>query len=155
MRQNRDIARVNSTQSQRIRNLENEISRMLAENLRLREVIIRQQNELENSKSQRIVDHASAVKSQLEAKLLEIGALISGLGDEAPQQKKQSPKVGKVAKTSLSKSPAQRNGNNICNLNEAVAAQEGRLPPIPENKTYPRRTLEFVNHQYENTRIHY
>ncbi|RDW62797.1 hypothetical protein BP5796_11099 [Coleophoma crateriformis] len=143
MRQNRDIARVNSTQSQRIRNLENEVSRMLADNLRLREQIIRQQNELENNRSQRIVDHAGAIKSQLEAKLLEIGALITGLGDEAPQQKKPSPKAGPTSRKSLSKSPDQKNWKNLCSLSDAVAGHEGRLPPIPENKTYPRRTLEL------------
>ncbi|RDW82138.1 hypothetical protein BP6252_03250 [Coleophoma cylindrospora] len=143
MRQNRDIARVNSTQSQRIRNLENEVSRMLADNLRLREQIIRQQNELENNKSQRIVDHASAIKSQLEAKLLEIGALITGLGDEAPQQKKPSPKAAPTSRKSLSKSPDQKSWKNLCSLSDAVAGHEGRLPPIPENKTYPRRTLEL------------
>ena len=40
IRQNREIARVNSTQSLRIRNLEAEISRLLAENIALREQAI-------------------------------------------------------------------------------------------------------------------
>ena len=142
MRQNRDIARANSTQSLRIRNLENETSRLLAENLGLREQIIRLQNELENGQAQRMADHTSAVKSQLETKLLEIGALLSSLGDEPT--KKKSPQPGKITRANLSKSPDQKNWKNMCSLSEAVGGQEGRLPPILENKTYPRRTLEFV-----------
>ncbi|KAG0652889.1 Shugoshin [Hyphodiscus hymeniophilus] len=140
MRQNRDIARANSTQSLRIRNLENETSRLLAENLGLREQILQLQNELENGKAQRIADHTCAIKSQLEAKLLEIGTLITGLGD-GPVAKKSSRREGKI--TSPTKSPGQRNWKNMCTLSEAVEGQEGRLPPILENKSYPRRTLEL------------
>ncbi|KAE9375295.1 hypothetical protein N431DRAFT_369559 [Stipitochalara longipes BDJ] len=138
MRQNRDIARANSTQSLRIRNLENETSRLLAENLGLREQILRLQTELENRKAKRIADHTGVIKSQLEAKLLEISALISGLGDESARKKK-SPRGGKITRASPSTSPDQKNWKNMCTLNEAV---EGRLPPILENKLFPRRTLE-------------
>jgi len=140
MRQNRDIARANSTQSLRIRNLENETSRLLAENLGLREHILQLQGELENGRAQRVADHAGFIKSQLEEKLLEIGALITGLGD-ASVKKKRSPKVGTLVRNSLT-SPDQKNWKNRLSLSEAVAGQEGRLPAIPENKTYPRRTLE-------------
>ncbi|KAH7350971.1 hypothetical protein BKA65DRAFT_396711 [Rhexocercosporidium sp. MPI-PUGE-AT-0058] len=140
MRQNRDIARANSTQSLRIRNLENETSRLLAENLGLRGQILQLQGELENGRSQRIAQHTGVVKSQLEAKLLELGALLSGLGEvPSPQRRRQS---GKVARPSPATSPDQKNWKNICSLSEAVAGQEGRLPPILENKSYPRKTLE-------------
>jgi hypothetical protein len=143
VRQNRDIARANSAQSLRIRNLENETSRLLAENLGLREQILHLQNELENGKAQKIADGTGVIKLQLEAKLLEIGALITGLGDgSAP--KRRSPREGKITKASPSRSPDQRNWKNLCTLSEAVAGQEGRLPAILENKSYPRRTLELV-----------
>jgi len=138
MRQNRDIARANSTQSLRIRNLENETSRLLAENLGLREQILRLQNEVENGKAQRVADLTGLLKSQLEAKLLELGALVAGLGDESAPKKK-SPRAGKLMRASPSTSPDQRNWKNMLNLSEAV---EGRLPPILENKLFPRRTLE-------------
>lgn len=141
MRQNRDIARANSTQSLRIRNLENETSRLLADNLGLREQIIKLQREIDEGKAQRIADHAIDIRSQLEAKLLELGSLISGLGSDAP--KVQFPKAGKSTRASLSKSPDQRNWKNMCTLSEAVHNQDGRLPAILENKTYPRRTLEY------------
>jgi hypothetical protein len=145
MRQNRDIARANSTQSLRIRNLENETSRLLAENLGLREQILRLQTELQNGRAQRVADHTSIVKSQLETKLLEISALVKGLGDESASKK--SPQAGKITRVSPNMSPDQRNWKNMCNLSEAVGGQEGRLPPILENKLYPRRTLEYVQLQ--------
>lgn len=141
MRQNRDIARANSTQSLRIRNLENETSRLLAENLGLREQILRLQNELENGHSRKLADHTGKVKSQLETKLLEITELISTLGNE-PERKKKSIQRGKVTRASPNQSPDQKNWRNMCTLSEAAAGQEGRLPPILENKSYPRRTLE-------------
>jgi hypothetical protein len=147
MRQNRDIARANSTQSLRIRNLENETSRLLAENLDLREQILRLQNELENGQAKRIADQTGAIKLQLESKLLELGTLITGLGDQ-PAPKKKSPQAGIITSQSPGQSPGQspdqRNWKSMCMLSEAVAGQEGRLPPILENKTYPRRTLEYV-----------
>ncbi len=146
MRQNRDIARANSTQSLRIRNLENETSRLLAENLGLRREILQLQGELESGKAQRIAEHTGVVKSQLEVKLLEIGALLSGLGS-VPSPKRKSRQSGKLLRTSPSTSPDQKNWKNMCTLSEAVAGQEGRLPPILENKSYPRRTLEYFTHQ--------
>ena len=142
MRQNRDIARANSTQSLRIRNLENETSRLLAENLGLRGQILQLQGELENGKAKRLADHTGEVKLQLEAKLLEIGAILSGLG-EASSSRRRSRLSGRIVRTSPATSPNHKNWRNMCTLSEAVAGQEGRLPPILENKTYPRRTLEY------------
>lgn len=150
MRQNRDIARANSTQSLRIRNLENETSRLLAENLGLREQILRLQNELENGKAQRVADNTTEVKSELEAKLSEIGALISSLGDD-PAGKTKSPRRGKITRSSPTQSPDQKNWKNMCTLSEAVGAQEGKLPPILENKSYPRRTLEYAHQDMQLT----
>lgn len=143
MRQNRDIARANSTQSLRIRNLENETSRLLAENLGLREQILRLQSELENGKAQRVADYTAVVKTQLEAKLLEISALITELGDESVPKKKSS-HAGKITRASPNPSPDQKNWKSICALSEAVGGQDARLPPILENKLFPRRTLEYV-----------
>lgn len=142
MRQNRDIARANSTQSLRIRSLENETSRLLAENLGLRGEIAHLQNELEHGKAKRIAEHTGIVKSQLEAKLLELGALLSGLGHGA-SPKRKSRDGGHSTGPSPVTSPDQKKWKNMCTLSEAVAGQDGRLPPIVENKLYPRRTLEY------------
>lgn len=141
MRQNRDIARANSTQSLRIRNLENETSRLLTENLGLREQIIKLQHELENNSAQQAVDQTRLVKRELEAKLLELGALITSLGDD-PRTKHKSPRRGKVTRVSSNQSPNQRNWKNMCVMDEPNEVQDGKLPPILENKSYPRRTLE-------------
>lgn len=141
MRQNRDIARANSAQSLRIRNLENETSRLLADNLGLREQVLRLQLELDDGKARRIADSTSIIKAQLEVKMLEIGALINNL-NQAPTPEKSSPKTGKIMRGILDQSPDQRNSKNTWTLSEAIANQEGRLPPILENKSFPRKTLE-------------
>jgi Shugoshin N-terminal coiled-coil region len=139
MRQNRDIARANSTQSLRIRALENEVAKLLSDNLDLRSHILRLQNELENGKAQKAAAHAQLIKSQLENKMKEISELLGELGQTPATQ----PKV-KTTRASSSPSPAQKNWENMCSLGEAMAGQEGRLPPILEDKQYPRKTLEYV-----------
>ena len=48
MRQNREIARINSNQSVRIRSLENECARLLSENLELRSQVLRLEKELQD-----------------------------------------------------------------------------------------------------------
>jgi hypothetical protein len=143
MRQNRDIARANSSQSLRIRNLENEVSKLLADNLGLRGQILRLQSEVDSGNAQRTAAYAIHIKSELEAKLQEIGALLGGLGEPLKLANK-SPKSGKITRASPGTSPDQKNWKNICTLSETMAGQEGRLPPILENKQYPRKTLEYV-----------
>jgi hypothetical protein len=142
MRQNRDIARVNSTQSLRIRNLENETSKLLADNLSLREQILRLQAQLEEGRAQVIADHTRELKAQLEVKILEIAALVNNLGDVDTRRKRPSKDVTKSATSS----PTQKNWRSSCSLADTLASQEGRLPPILENKSYPRRTLEYIPH---------
>jgi hypothetical protein len=51
VRQNREIARVNSIQSLRIRTLESDVSNLLAENVSLREQVIMLSQELERVES--------------------------------------------------------------------------------------------------------
>jgi hypothetical protein len=88
------------------------------------------------------VQNTRATKSQLEEKLLELGALISNLGDEPVRQK--APQGTKVVRESLSRSPAQKDWRNMYTMGEVVRGLEGSLPPIMENKSYPRKTLECV-----------
>ncbi|KAI0124921.1 hypothetical protein BJ170DRAFT_635650 [Xylariales sp. AK1849] len=142
LRQNRDIARTNSNQSLRIRSLENECARMLSENLELRGQILRLETELQESRAQRIADHALEIKEKLEAQLLEWGAMLSSLGHE-PIPRNHSPRATKKAKIrpslTLASSPRWRRRNTT--EMEAAAQQEGRLPPLWENKPYLRETL--------------
>ncbi|KAI1497388.1 hypothetical protein F5X99DRAFT_23955 [Biscogniauxia marginata] len=151
LRQNRDIARTNSTQSLKIRSLENECARMLSENLELRGQIIRLETELQESRAQRIADHALEIKAKMEAQLVEWGAMLAGLGHE-PVPRNRSPRAAKKAKTrnSLSRTSWGRTSmsewrrrdtmSSMKDL-EAAALQEGRLPPLWEDKSYPRETL--------------
>ncbi|TGO91125.1 hypothetical protein BPOR_0038g00110 [Botrytis porri] len=165
-RQNRDIASVNSSQAVRIRSLENETLKLLAENLELREENLRLRSEIDNGKARRAADRVNVVKSQLEERLLEIGALISGLGEESPQRKR-SPHVprqfgGLRAGSNPPRSPKENKWDNLDPLNEDgtsperkmpprkkmasssedIGSPDGKLPPILENKYYPRKTLE-------------
>ncbi|KAI1210396.1 uncharacterized protein F4807DRAFT_64362 [Annulohypoxylon truncatum] len=148
LRQNRDIARVNSTQSLKIRSLENECVRLLSENLDLRGQVLRLQTELEDSKAQKIADHALEIKEKMEAQLAEWGTMLASLGHE-PIPKSRSPREPKRAKHRsnigrMSMSEWKRrdtmSSSSMKDL-EAAAAQEGRLPPIWENKPCPRETL--------------
>jgi hypothetical protein len=136
MRQNRDLARINSTQSVRIRNLENEVSNLLADNLALREELSHVKLEVEGGKAQQIVDHTAGIKTQLEERLQEITALISNLGN-APRQKRTSGCKGRISISQNEQQTAPR--KRISDVD-----QEGRLPAIMEHKLYPRRTLEYV-----------
>lgn len=145
LRQNRDIARINSTQSLRIRSLENECSRLLSENLDLRGQIVRLEKELEDNSSQRIADHALDIKARMEAQLVEWGALLAGLGLEPPL-KRRSPRGRRMAnpRPDRNQSPAQRRTRDVTKDLVALALQDGRLPSISENKPYPRATMKYV-----------
>ncbi|KAL1901489.1 hypothetical protein Sste5346_001896 [Sporothrix stenoceras] len=149
LRQNRDIARVNSNQSLRIRGLENECARLLSENLELRGQVLRLEKEIDDDKSQRVADHAVQIKQKMEAQLVELGSLLASFGLEPPT-KRQSPaaaprRAEKPARLSLSTetmSPLQRKPPQLSPSEaESLAIQEGRLPPIYETKTFPRKTL--------------
>ncbi|XXG97086.1 hypothetical protein Hte_003381 [Hypoxylon texense] len=146
LRQNRDIARVNSTQSLKIRSLENECVRLLSENLDLRGQVLRLQTELEDSKAQRIADHALEIKEKMEAQLAEWGTMLASLGHEpmprvrSPRSPKRAKHRSSIGRTSMSEWKRRDTMSSMKDL-EAAAAQEGKLPPIWENKTCPRETL--------------
>ncbi|KAL8695283.1 MAG: hypothetical protein Q9218_000182 [Villophora microphyllina] len=140
VRQNREIARVNSTQSIKIRNLECEISRLLSENIALREQVIRLQFEIDNNTG---LESIESVKGSLEAKLLELGSLVQELGNvhqcvEGRRALRRRSGVQGPPK----KSPDQRNWKNGLTISEVMCGADGRLPPIVEGKYYPRRTLD-------------
>ncbi|GAB1313325.1 hypothetical protein MFIFM68171_03535 [Madurella fahalii] len=142
LRQNRDIAKINSDQSQKIRRLENDCARLLSENLELRGQILRLEKQIEDNSARRIADHALEIKAKLEAQLSEFGSLLGSLGLEPPS-KRHSPDSRRISKPrhSIAQSPPQRKRRGTAAEEEALAEQEGRLPPIYENKTYPRATM--------------
>ncbi|KAJ4424495.1 hypothetical protein N0V82_000819 [Gnomoniopsis sp. IMI 355080] len=150
LRQNRDIARVNSAQSLRIRSLESECGRLLSDNLTLNGRILELEKALEEAQgAQRIADHALELKDKMEAQLAQWGALIQGLGIEpaAKRRATSSPSGRRISRPRRSEgaSPVMRRRPRDSRSAEAAAAQEdGRLPPIHENKTYPRRTMSHA-----------
>jgi len=120
--------RINSSQSLRIRSLECDASRMLAENLNLREEILRLQNQLAVSQPSCELSTVEQVKGQLQAKLEEIGCLIAGIGSTQKQETQRR------IPDPLSWRP------KVPNLH--LSGHEPRMPSILEDKYYPRRTLE-------------
>jgi Shugoshin N-terminal coiled-coil region/Shugoshin C terminus len=155
IRQNREIARVNSTQSLRIRNLEAEISRLLAENINIREQAINSAQEAERLRStQRIFRDVGRLKEQLEAKLGEVGVLVRELGGLPEKAKRRSSLASQQQQrrrsglVEVAKSPDQKDWRNrqtiggVINGDRQLQQQEGRLPIIVEGKHYPRKTLE-------------
>jgi hypothetical protein len=104
---------------------------------------MRLEKELENNTADRIADHALEIKAKMEAQLAELAAMVAGLGTEPPS-KRHSPERRLPARPAPRglKSPAQRRPRDPTVDPETLAAQEGRLPPIYENKSYPRATMK-------------
>ncbi|PGH03833.1 hypothetical protein GX51_03821 [Blastomyces parvus] len=142
IRQNREIARANSIQSLRIRTLESEVSRLLAENASLREEVIATNQELEKFKHDgQLGCEIDNLKSKLDAKLAEFGSLIADLGS-LPQRRGLAGKPQRksiVGEFQISPEAARR--RSLMKAARQVT-DEGRLPAIVEDKFYPRLTLE-------------
>jgi hypothetical protein len=139
LRQNRELAKTNSQQSIRIRSLENDCSRLLAENLSLREQVLQLQNALESHAQRPSFENIDTVKAKLEAKMLELGGLVAELGqmkkvDERPRCRSQ------LAATR--RSPDERQWRSGLGLQEV---ENHMLPTITEDKFYPRRTMGYVD----------
>ncbi|PYI04840.1 hypothetical protein BO78DRAFT_388208 [Aspergillus sclerotiicarbonarius CBS 121057] len=141
VRQNREIARVNSIQSLRIRSLESEVSHLLSENVSLREQVISLSQEVERYEAVRLLqDGVYDIKTRLDNKLAELNSLVADLGalprrlckrlTEKPQSADHTRPI-----------PDWRPKYTDDELN-AGQEGDGRLPVILEDKYYPRRTLE-------------
>lgn len=141
VRQNREIARANSVQSLRIRTLEADVSRLLAENISLRERIITLDQEVEKFNSVPFLgDGVNEVKGKLAAKLEELGSLVGELGT-LPQIMKKPPTSTAQSETGEHTSLERPNPPRRP-LFGTDGYDDGRLPVILEDKYYPRRTLE-------------
>lgn len=137
--------RVNSTQSLRIRTLESEISHLLSENIALRQHIIRLQYEADRSPGRMRLDDMGDIKEKLEGKLTELGSLVQELGKiQTDVEIRRSPKRRPYSSNSPKKSPDQNVWKNVLTLAEVTGGADGRLPPIVEDKYFPRKTLEYA-----------
>ncbi|KAH7125669.1 hypothetical protein B0J11DRAFT_528994 [Dendryphion nanum] len=132
LRQNRELAKINSQQSIRIRNLETEGSRLLAENLSLREQVLQLQNVESNRPSFEMID---LVRDRLNAKMQELGSLVAELGQLKKGGTKQRRKSQATAKRRSQEERQWRSG--LC-LQEVENAM---MPTIVEDKYYPRHTM--------------
>lgn len=85
------------------------------------------------------------MKGQLEAKLTELGALVQDLGNVQKKAESQRAQRRRSINQSLPKrSPDQKNWKNALTLSEVTGGTDDRLPPIVEDKYFPRRTMEYV-----------
>ncbi|KAF2266704.1 hypothetical protein CC78DRAFT_566761 [Lojkania enalia] len=135
LRQNRELAKTNSQQSIRIRNLETEGSRLLAENLSLREQVLQLQNALEAHSNRPSFENIDSLKERLESKIQELGSLVAELG----QLKKVDIKPRCRSQLAATRrSPEERQWKSGLGLQEVENAM---MPTIVEDKYYPRRTM--------------
>ncbi|KAJ5951448.1 uncharacterized protein N7479_009861 [Penicillium vulpinum] len=134
VRQNREIARVNSLQSLRIRSLESEVSHLLSENVSLRKQVINLTQETERLEAGKMLQSGIYdIKSKLDAKLAELSSLAADLGS-LPRN------VTKICGEQFDR-PKQAPESRP-RTEDMMEGEDGRLPAIVEDKYYPRRTLE-------------
>jgi hypothetical protein len=151
IRQNREIARVNSTQSQRIRNLETEISRLVAENVSLREQAIAAQTDAERWRVQAASigwREVSDLRERLQRKIAEMGELViemDRIPERVERKGRRKSRMSNIGQRISATTEAE--WRNRLSLREAAIAEQaealdGRLPAILEDKQFPRKTLE-------------
>ncbi|PKY00962.1 hypothetical protein P168DRAFT_67755 [Aspergillus campestris IBT 28561] len=142
VRQNREIARVNSIQSLRIRSLEAEVSHLLSENVSLREKVITLNQEIERLDAARLLhDGVNEVKTKLENKLLELNGLVSDLG-ALPRKFKRSSDLSDETAFEKPTVTSSKSADGPMNIERNSIIDGGKLPVILEDKYYPRQTLD-------------
>ncbi|KAH6639627.1 shugoshin [Boeremia exigua] len=132
LRQNRELAKTNSQQSMRIRTLESDCSRLLAENLALRERAMHLQHTVDKQANALSFESIDVVRSQLEAKMQELGSLVASLGQ--PKQAERRRKSQHLARHR----PQERNFKSGLYIQEV---ENRLLPTIDEGNDHPRRTM--------------
>ncbi|KAI7228635.1 hypothetical protein KC330_g7822 [Hortaea werneckii] len=132
IRQNRELAKNNSSQSLRIRSLELEVSRLLSDNLELREKVFRLEGELFTARGKIGSDAVRKVKDALLAKIGELSGVVEGLDEAAEEQEPRSER-------SVGKPMMEGQWRERQPLAELM--RDSQMPTIVEDKLYPRRTL--------------
>ncbi|GAD97969.1 predicted protein [Paecilomyces variotii No. 5] len=144
IRQNRELARANSIQSLRIQALESEISRLLCQNASLHEQVISLNHEMERYESAKALNSGVYdLKERLDTKLAELGKLVVELG-ALPRKVNRKTDFEAVA-SGVDEERQPHISHRRAELGpEAIAGfDDGRLPPILEDKYYPRKTLDL------------
>ncbi|KAI6814156.1 hypothetical protein KC340_g8459 [Hortaea werneckii] len=133
IRQNRELAKNNSSQSLRIRSLELEVSRLLSDNLELREKVFRLEGELFTARGKISSDAVRKVKDALLAKIGELSGVVEGL-DEAAAEEQEPHSERSVGKPMMEGQWRERQPL-------AELMRDSQMPTIVEDKLFPRRTL--------------
>ena len=90
-----------------------------------------------------MLDGVDIVKGELEAKLAELGGLVQELGNvQKNVESQRAQRRRSLHRSSPKSSPDQKNWKNALTLSEVTGGADGRLPPIVEDKYFPRRTME-------------
>ncbi|CRG85585.1 Shugoshin [Talaromyces islandicus] len=138
VRQNREIARVNSLQSLRIQGLESDVTQLLKENAALKEQVISLSHDAQKYEAGRFLcKDIYQYKEKLASRLSELNSLVS--------------EFGKLPEKFLSSVDAANTGNSMdSHLAPDIGPRsvtrpedDGRLPTIVEDKYFPRRTLDI------------
>ncbi|KAL9043753.1 MAG: hypothetical protein Q9214_003071, partial [Letrouitia sp. 1 TL-2023] len=126
--------------SVRIRSLEGEIAHLLSENIALREQIIKLEGEIDQISA---FEAISTIKEGLGFKLIEFGNLIQELGTVQRRCKDtRRSRRRSTAHNPLKASQSQDPRKTVFPRSEITGEDDSRLPPILEDKSYPRRTLD-------------
>jgi hypothetical protein len=114
----------------------------------LREQVITLTQELVRFEAAKTLrDGVYDIKTRLDSKLLELGNLVTELGNLPRQYSKTTRERAELE----SESPTERHSRRPSSVNQVNGADseptldlevDGRLPVILEDKYYPRRTLE-------------
>jgi Shugoshin N-terminal coiled-coil region len=140
VRQNREIARVNSLQSLRIQSLETELSHLLKENAALKEQVISLTHDAEKFAAGRAFHKdIYRCKEKFAAKVSELNSLVSELG-MIPESFLRKTAHNTRADANIETQRSFDAGRRPLTWDE----NGDRLPTILEDKYFPRRTLECV-----------
>lgn len=116
----------------RIRTLESDCSRLLAENLALRERAMHLQHTVDKQANSLSFENIDVVRSQLEAKMQELGSLVASLGQpKSLERRRRSQPLARHR-------PQERNFRSGLCIQEV---EDRMMPTIDESKDYPRRTM--------------
>lgn len=136
IRQNRELAKNNSTQSLRIRSLEIEVSRLLQTNLELREELLRARNAEHDARRQSSTEGVRGFKEEMMAKLRELSGIVEGI-EEDKQQRADETQEREERRTSVLSQMEFRERQPLADL-----MRDCQMPTIDENKVHQRRTME-------------
>ena len=140
-----DFSRTNSAQSVRIRSLESEVSSILAENLELRERVIKLQSDLDLDlrPETHLLDSLDPLQTEVQSKLVELGDLVKYLGKvhiELQCRRKRGTKGAQILQTD---GPIVPRASNTKMSGSQPRSHEGRLPSIIEGKCFTRQFTRY------------